>query len=175
MNLKEYLNIRNAKMKSKKALSNKEAKALGIRINTKGWYEANKELKIDDERLYKMIKDVLKSNTIDTRCKSQLEPLLHFSEDFDEQLLYLMENSFGYRKIGISKNPRKRAMSLSNSSGISVWMIAYWKVKSKAFDVEQYLHRQFMDFRVKGEWFLKENITVDSIEKNIKCEYQRLL
>ena len=80
----------------------------------------------------------------------------------DEQKLYIMKNSFGLLKIGISNCPETRANTLRLSSGVSVEVLKIISCNS-AYKVEQWLHSQFKDVRMEGEWF--KDIAVSDIVK----------
>lgn len=70
------------------------------------------------------------------------------------QVLYLMENEVGLRKIGISINPETRRRQLELTSGLNISILGCWRcLDATAFDVEQYLHHQFSRRRRNGEWF----------------------
>lgn len=84
----------------------------------------------------------------------------------DEQKLYIMKNSFGLIKIGISKDPLGRANTLRLASGIPVEVIRTIDCPD-SYQVEQYLHEQFIDNRQEGEWFTNLNI-----KKVIKKAYE---
>ena len=60
----------------------------------------------------------------------------------DEQKLYIMKNSFGLIKIGISKDPESRANQIRLASGVDVAVEKTFSCK-KAYRLEQWLHKQF--------------------------------
>lgn len=80
------------------------------------------------------------------------------------QQLYLMENSVGLFKIGISVSPQRRLAEIKNSSGLVVKLLAVWETEEDAFTVEQRLHKKFKSQRKHGEWF--ENLSVGLIESS---------
>lgn len=80
------------------------------------------------------------------------------------QQLYLMENSSGLFKIGISNNPERRLSQIKNASGLSVKLLATWETSEDAYTVEQRLHKKFKDQRTHGEWFT--NLSIEDIEKS---------
>lgn len=69
-----------------------------------------------------------------------------------KQKIYLMKNDFGLHKIGISLNPKKRAMEVSNSSGVPTEVVSVWE-SYNAYATEQRLHKHFSAKRKSGEWF----------------------
>lgn len=68
------------------------------------------------------------------------------------QKIYLMKNDFGLYKVGISKNPKKRASDISNNSGVPTEVVCSWDAY-QAYRTEQYIHKHFSGKRTKGEWF----------------------
>jgi hypothetical protein len=79
-----------------------------------------------------------------------------------KQKVYLMRNAFGLHKIGISVNPRKRAMDISNNSGVTTELLHVWD-SYNAFITEQRLHMMFTKKRKHGEWFKFTNSDVKSL------------
>lgn len=69
-----------------------------------------------------------------------------------EQKLYIMKNSFGLTKIGVSVDPDRRANEIRLSSGVHVDLLKTFKCKD-AYAVEQWLHEEFKCNREHGEWF----------------------
>lgn len=75
----------------------------------------------------------------------------------------MMVNASGLIKVGISNNPLRRRRQIELASGSSVSIIKCWQtLDAPAFEVEQFLHRQFARKRKQGEWF--ENISVPDVE-----------
>lgn len=68
------------------------------------------------------------------------------------QSLYLMKNSLGLYKVGISHNPESRRRQLQNAGGHNVQLIRIWNV-CHAYYIEQKIHREFERVRMRGEWF----------------------
>ncbi|AUR91450.1 hypothetical protein NVP1161O_008 [Vibrio phage 1.161.O._10N.261.48.C5] len=102
------------------------------------------------------------------------------------QKLYIMKNAFGLYKIGISKNVEQRRKQLQNTSGVDIEVLeTFTTVNITAYEVEQYLHEVFSEFRKNGEWFSKINIKVvkDYINqevnkipcKTVETKYPKLL
>lgn len=69
-----------------------------------------------------------------------------------KQKVYLMQNDFGLYKIGISVNPNKRSLEVSNSSGVPTKVIKVWD-SYNAYSTEQKVHKEFAAKRKSGEWF----------------------
>lgn len=80
------------------------------------------------------------------------------------QQLYLMENSAGLFKIGISAKPQRRLSQVKNASGLDVKLLATWETEEDAYTVEQRLHKTFKDQRKHGEWF--EGLSISLIESS---------
>lgn len=58
-------------------------------------------------------------------------------------------------KIGMAKNVQGRLNSLQTSNAAQLELLAFIKVESikAARELEQYLHQQFAEFSLRGEWF----------------------
>jgi hypothetical protein len=66
------------------------------------------------------------------------------------RLTYLMlNNRNGYIKIGVSNNPSYREKTLQSEEP-EVILIA----TSPGADMERALHREYSDYRIRGEWFV---------------------
>lgn len=88
------------------------------------------------------------------------------------QQLYLMENSTGLFKIGISNSPQRRLSQIKNASGLAVKLLATWETAEDAYTVEQRLHKKFKDKRTHGEWF--KDLSVELIESSETLKDGRL-
>lgn len=90
-----------------------------------------------------------------------------------KQKIYLMKNDFGLHKIGISLNPKKRAMEVSNSSGVPTEVVSVWE-SYNAYATEQRLHKHFSAKRKSGEWF---KFTKKDIAEVGKCipEFDKII
>lgn len=77
-----------------------------------------------------------------------------------KQKLYVMKNALGLLKIGISNNPKRRATEIRLNSGLSIDVLKVLPCEN-AFDVEQWLHKEFSGNRLEGEWF--EGICVEDV------------
>lgn len=76
----------------------------------------------------------------------------------DVQKLYLMENSLGLHKIGISNKPDRRVREITNTSGIKCDIVAVWDInEGSARECEKHLHKEFSQYRQHGEWFKFEH------------------
>lgn len=176
----EYMELRCKKNKKGNyywSISNKEKAILGIDTSKKGWVKANENRVITKEQVTKLLAMLKNRRFYSTSLKSVslYERLLKISgcyweADQDVTFLYLMHNSAGDSKIGISKHPYKRAANLTTASGYKVNLIAYWKVDSDPRQIESFLHKHFSSIRLLGEWF-KGKITVEQVEAAIPCTY----
>jgi hypothetical protein len=68
------------------------------------------------------------------------------------QKLYIMKNSLGLLKIGISSNPERRANSIRLNSGFPTEVIFSLDTNFSR-QLEKNLHTLFSEYRVEGEWF----------------------
>ena len=79
-----------------------------------------------------------------------------------KQMLYVMKNSVGLYKIGVSNNPERRCNQIRLSSGFDVEVVRVFDTVKPAIKIENFLHKHFKNFRMNGEWFKFENFS-DSI------------
>lgn len=114
----------------------------------------------------------MKAENIKSRIKTQLASILKSTNILSDQKLYLLQNSNGLFKIGISIDPYKRARTLANASGYQIDVIAMWEMLD-SYNQEQSLHKIFKKFRKAGEWFDKFDLTPEEIEDNLTCEFKR--
>lgn len=171
MKFTEYMKIRNNK-NSPNGLSKTEAAIFGVEF-TRGWMK--RDMDLTEEQIQKAVLHVLKSKSIRQFVKNNIKPLyMRGNEGYDDKFLYLMENSLGFLKIGISVDPIKRARSLSTSSGLNVDLVCFWKVNDPAISVERKLHKLYSRFSIMGEWFKEKSFTIENIEENIGCSFERV-
>lgn len=71
--------------------------------------------------------------------------------------VYVMQNSEGLVKIGISNNPEQRRRGLVNASGFNVDLLYTSSMIGNADEIERSLHLEFANYRKKGEWFLVDS------------------
>ena len=104
-------------------------------------------------------------------------PLLHrdtlFSSiensDLEECYVYLMiDTNNNYHKIGISNKPEWREKTLQSEKP-SIELIASKKfIRRKiASSFEKALHETYSKKRIRGEWFLLDNVEVDEITQTL--------
>ena len=83
-------------------------------------------------------------------------------------MLYVMKNTLGLYKIGISSNPESRCNQIRLNSGFDVEVVRVFDTVKPAIKIENFLHKHFKDFRVNGEWFKFENFSDSFIVDAIK-------
>ena len=83
----------------------------------------------------------------------------------ENQKLYIMKNSFGLFKVGISLNPMKRRGDIQNASGVPTELVAEFETVRNAMIVEREIHGILSEFRRHGEWF-----DYDEGELKVLCE-----
>lgn len=72
----------------------------------------------------------------------------------EKQQVYLMKNSQGIYKIGVSETPEKRRMQVQGACGYKVALLASWTITgTTAKRVEKALHDYYKVTRLEGEWF----------------------
>ncbi len=69
----------------------------------------------------------------------------------------MKDENTGYYKIGKSKTPKQRERTLQSEKP-SIKMIKVWNN-----NIEKFLHNEYKEFRVRGEWFKLNNIQVKYI------------
>lgn len=59
-----------------------------------------------------------------------------------------------YHKIGVSDDPDKRFKSIQAHNPFEIELVKVYGYRSSdAHKIERYLHKQFNEYRVRGEWF----------------------
>lgn len=124
--------------------------------------------------------------------KYLLYDLLDDEEDKDEQKLMGIKNTPCYVyyllicekdkiKIGISNNPDNRARGIQTGTGESITIYNTIKCisRSEAYEIEQFLHKEFNEYRIKidgisksSEWF--DAKILDNLMKNYTTKEQIL-
>ena len=66
--------------------------------------------------------------------------------------VYLIKNSLGQVKIGVSENPERRKKSLQTGSPHKLTIVATRK-SSHATQLEEALHNRWEEYHMRGEWF----------------------
>lgn len=70
----------------------------------------------------------------------------------EPQKVYVMQHELGPVKIGIAAEPRKRLSQIQIGSPFEI-TLKKTAMPRNALRVEQYLHRVFSEYRMRGEWF----------------------
>lgn len=169
MKLKEYLKS----VKKSNNLNSAEIKVFGLTDMSSGWANRYADFEITDV----MLKEVFNRYSVKSGKKKSLAKLSQVIKSFevrDNKLLYLMKNSYGDLKIGISVDPIKRARQLTTGSGSTVMCLAAWEVEESARAVEATLHRVFHKYRKEGEWFAPRSFSAEDLEKKIPCQFNKV-
>ena len=83
----------------------------------------------------------------------------------DATKVYLMfDKNTGYYKIGRSKNPKHREMTLQSEKP-TIEMLFYFEAKNKD---EKELHNLFSEKRIRGEWFDLSGTDINTIQNYFK-------
>lgn len=167
MKFKEYMKIRGGK-----ALTSLEIKVLGIEYS-KGWRERYADLELSSVQINRLISLSSRSDRVSDKNKLRLQRFQPVFDIVEDKFVYLMLSS-AKSKIGISKDPIKRARHLTTLSGEVVEVACVWKVTDAARSVEAHLHRIFKKVRLEGEWFNLSGFNYLDIEKNIYCPFERV-
>lgn len=184
--LLQYMQVRSSENKTNGGLmwvlGSKESQIMGINTKKAGWAKKNKHTILPQETLLQLL-ELAKSQRYYSTSQTKVRlynALLKWTgnkgwnDDTDVTFVYLMHNEIGDSKIGISKNPQKRAAALSTGCGYKVNLIAYWRVEIRARDVEIHLHNTFKDIKLLGEWF-RGKLTKEQIESSFPCAYSKAM
>lgn len=82
--------------------------------------------------------------------------------------LYLMRNSVGNYKIGVSTKPDVRARALQCASGLKVDVINIYSTELDAYVCENQAHRFYSEYRLYGEWFSFDETMIKSVDQMLK-------
>lgn len=159
MTLEEYLGIRNNRTKHgsiNATLNMKEASILKLDIKVSGWYKRNSTMVISEEDLVLLLP--LLSEYKNKKKESQL----------GQQFVYLIRNSHYDYKIGISKHPKKRLVSLSSGSSSKLLLVQTWKSEVYSEQLEKELHALFKEYKLRGEWFNFKGLTEDKVVERVE-------
>lgn len=169
----------NEYLEGKSSLTEFEAGVFGLGGLTKGWRKRGASVDVTEEMLsaiishYEITEMSKTGKKAYTRATKALKRMKNPPSNL-KKYLYLMKNSYGDLKIGISIDPIKRARHLTTSSGSTVECQVYWNTESPAFEVETFLLRHYKAFRKEGEWFEPHAFTVEDVESMIPCVKTRV-
>lgn len=164
----------NEYIEGKASLTEFEAGVFGLGGLAKGWRKRGMSVEITEEMLsvivsyYENTEMSRTGKKAFTRATKALRRMNHPPSNL-KKYLYVMKNSYGDLKIGISIDPIKRARHLTTSSGSTVECQVYWVTESPAFEVETFLLRHYKAFRKEGEWFEPHAFAVQDVESMIPC------
>lgn len=83
--------------------------------------------------------------------------------------IYVMQNSQGYVKIGVSVNPEHRAKSLQTGSCYQIVELFFTGPCYNAYYLEKLAHDYFRGVKVYGEWY---NCSFDEAKNLVSILYQ---
>lgn len=176
MNLKEYMK----KVRKSNALSKVEIEMFGITNMSKGWVKRYAHIEVTEDMI-KAISQIMplkqKKGKGARKANRQASMILQAAKKYevsDTKLLYVLKNSRGDLKIGISIDPIRRARHLTNASGTSTMCLAAWELEKNSRSVEAMLHKEYTKYRKEGEWFEPRSFTVKDIENKIPCLFKRV-
>ena len=168
MKLSEYLD-------GKASITEFEAEVFGIGELSKGWKKRSASIDINEEMIG-MVSSHYEGNQFTSggkkaykRAVKALRNIRGSKLDPGKKYLYVMENSYGDLKIGISIDPFRRARQLTTGSGATVTCLAYWDTKEPAGEVESHLLKHYKAFRKEGEWFEPHSFTIEDVASVIPC------
>lgn len=155
--LEEFIAIRGSK-----ALTYYQCELFSVKNLNKGWFNKYKNNSVDEDTWMKAIEslDNMK-RTVFLNKRGGVKTRQH---------LYLMRNSNGLYKIGISQDVKKRASSLRGSSGLEVEILSVWNTgKRPARIIEKLAHNQYKEYVKIGEWFdIPSDDFVQTFDKFVK-------
>lgn len=154
--LDQYMAVRNgitAKAIVKPGLSNAEGKIFGLDVTKKGWHKKNTTTQIPMAKIKVAIRAMLGTYWVPQDVKKRLSEAFIDPDEFDPQYVYLIHSQAGISKIGVSKDPVKRAATLQTGHGLPLKVVCFWAVKNNPYNIETTLHKAFADKKMEGEWF----------------------
>lgn len=169
MKFSEYL-----KGGKKSAITNYEADVFGIELS-KGWKKRYADVIITEEMLKKVYDYFLskpEKSPAQKRAQARVYKIVKATVVYEKKLVYVMKNSRGEMKIGISIDPIKRARQLTTGSGTNTVCLAAWEVEDDAKKIESFLLKAFQDSRLEGEWFKSTAFSVQDVENKIPCNFR---
>lgn len=86
-------------------------------------------------------------------------------------MIYLIaDKERKYCKIGHSKNPKNRLITLQIGSPVEVEIIL---TKEGTCETEKFLHEKFKQYKLRGEWFIFNTEIVDYIRNTVEIPKKR--
>ena len=109
---------------------------------------------IDTDEAYKHLMADFKESTLNIRVPHII----------DHKSVYIMEDTNGYFKLGVSKNPDGRLKQLS-CGNTDIKLIHQTALLESAHKIETYAHNSLTNYCVQGEWF---NCPLELIKSKIQ-------
>lgn len=106
-----------------------------------------------------------KERMIEDKIKEDLSEIKK-SNNTSKSSVYIISDTTGRYKIGVSKNPNKRLLQLQtgNSNKLEISHVSYFI--PNAYSIEKKLHNLYNEYRITNEWFsLKETQVNEIINK----------
>ena len=105
----------------------------------------------------KLFSEILKSGNI-VKVVSLLNS---FDNDgVDVRYVYVMQDSMGNLKIGISNNPERRLAEINASNSEPVTLLGIKETTTPAYQDETVLHNKALKYKIKGEWYTHKALEV---------------
>lgn len=67
--------------------------------------------------------------------------------------IYVVENQYGFVKIGVSSNVNSRINVLSKQGGFEILNLYVTKPCSNGYEIENRIHKSLKACHINGEWF----------------------
>lgn len=92
------------------------------------------------------------------------------------QYVYIIENCDTSRiKIGVGQDPENRIKQLQTGSDSELSLVYRSNLCSNAFEVEKFMHDNFNDYHIRGEWFeVDKTLVINELERQnfvLKSEF----
>lgn len=147
--LKEFIEL-----KGSNALTREQMRLFGVKDLNKGWLNRFSNNTVDDDGWNYAVKSLKNSRGVIPKRKMHRQ--------CSKQYLYLMKNQNGIYKIGVSIDVKKRAASLSSSSGMTVVPLKVWHTGDHdSLILEKMLLENFKSGKTIGEWFTWSRCPID--------------
>lgn len=154
-----------------------EISLFGFDDMSSGWPKRYADFEVTEKMLSVLSQHGLKAGKMTKKTRrtfNRLAENVRKYEITDNKLLYVMENSHGELKIGISVDPIKRARQLTTGSGTTTVCLVAWELDKNTRSVEGELHKEFKRFAKEGEWFTPRAFTLKDVENKISCNFKRV-
>lgn len=163
MKFSEYLEKRKSN-----ALTALEHEILGIK-KRKGYVKRHADLEITEEQLQKLSEALQANPNVSKTKMGRVMSMTKRYDVTDSQYLYFMINEIGRTKIGISKDPIKRARAITTGSGMLVKCLKSWRMEeTTALEVEQAILKRYAQYKTFGEWFVEGTLTLERVDDFLK-------